>query len=234
MKKCFRCKDEKPLDDFCKDKNKNDSRSTQCRKCVSENKTDRCIKNSEYYKANKERIKQRDLLRNDIIIKKHRELYLKNSEIIKGKCSEYYTKNKDAINEKRRNKSAEEKSEINKFAVKYRKSNKIAAISAYTRGRIYSTLKSKGVKKKLKTIQYLGCDFEFLKRYIENQFKDGMSWDNYEKFGWHIDHIIPLASAKTESELIPLLHYTNLQPLWWYENLSKQDKLPHEYLKIAV
>jgi hypothetical protein len=48
-----------------------------------------------------------------------------------------------------------------------------------------------------------------------------MNWDNYSFRGWHIDHIIPLTSAKNEEELIKLCHYTNLQPLWAKDNLSK-------------
>lgn len=42
---------------------------------------------------------------------------------------------------------------------------------------------------------------------------------------WHFDHIIPLASAKTEEELIKLNHYTNFQPLWAEDNLKKGFKI---------
>jgi hypothetical protein len=49
-----------------------------------------------------------------------------------------------------------------------------------------------------------------------------MSWDN--KHLWHIDHIIPLSSAKTEDELKQLCHYTNLQPLWAADNIKKSNK----------
>lgn len=51
-----------------------------------------------------------------------------------------------------------------------------------------------------------------------------MSWGN--RHLWHIDHIIPLASAKDEESIINLCHYTNLQPLWKKDNQSKGSKMP--------
>jgi hypothetical protein len=48
-----------------------------------------------------------------------------------------------------------------------------------------------------------------------------MNFENYGKNGWHIDHIIPLSSASTEKEIIKLCHYSNLQPLWWDDNIRK-------------
>ena len=74
-------------------------------------------------------------------------------------------------------------------------------------------------------IDMLGCSYEDAFKHIENQFTEGMSWDNHTTDGWHIDHVIPLASAKTEEELKSLCHYTNLQPLWAEENLSKGAKV---------
>jgi hypothetical protein len=55
--------------------------------------------------------------------------------------------------------------------------------------------------------------------------KSGMNWNNWEQFGWHLDHIKPLSSAKSIEEMESLCHYTNLQPLWWRDNLSKSDKI---------
>lgn len=75
-------------------------------------------------------------------------------------------------------------------------------------------------KSKYKNI--FGCSVDFYKSYIESQFKEGMSWNNYGE--WHIDHIKPLGLAKTEKELKKLFHYKNVQPLWANENRKKGVK----------
>ena len=73
------------------------------------------------------------------------------------------------------------------------------------------------------TIKDLGCSIEQLKVYLEKQFKDDMSWENYGTFGWHIDHIVPLASfdLTDREQFLRACHYTNLQPLWAKDNLEK-------------
>jgi hypothetical protein len=76
-------------------------------------------------------------------------------------------------------------------------------------------------EKSIHTEQILGCTFEQLRQHIESQWIEGMNWDNWTQDGWHVDHIIPLASAKTEDEIYRLNHYTNLQPLWALDNKSK-------------
>lgn len=93
------------------------------------------------------------------------------------------------------------------------------------RGRVYNTLKVKGYKKNIKTEKILGASFKVVKSHIENQFKDGMNWNNNTRKGWHIDHIIPISSAKTEEELIKLFYYKNLQPLWARDNRKKGNKI---------
>ena len=49
-----------------------------------------------------------------------------------------------------------------------------------------------------------------------------MNWDNAGK--WHLDHIIPISSAKNEEDIIKLNHYTNFQPLWAIDNLTKGNR----------
>ncbi len=75
-------------------------------------------------------------------------------------------------------------------------------------------------------IKLTGCSIEYLKLYLEKQFQPKMSWDNYGKGSWHIDHIRPCSSfdLTNPEEQKKCFHYSNLQPLWEHDNLSKNDK----------
>lgn len=86
----------------------------------------------------------------------------------------------------------------------------------------------KGVyKKATKTENILGCSILQFIEHLQSLFTDGMTLENHGNCEecWHIDHKIPLATAKTEEEIIKLNHYTNLQPLWRDDNLSKGKKV---------
>lgn len=90
------------------------------------------------------------------------------------------------------------------------------------RDRIRVFIKAKGFVKLQSTKEMLGCDYPTLKLHIESQFVPGMSWENMGE--WHIDHKKPLSKAQTNEDVILLNHYTNLQPLWALENISKGRK----------
>lgn len=89
--------------------------------------------------------------------------------------------------------------------------------------RIYGSLRKGGFKKNGTAAEYLGCSKDEFIAYIEAQFRDGMSWDNRSE--WHLDHLIPLSTAKTSEEIKLLWHHTNLRPLWSHENLSKGKRI---------
>lgn len=91
------------------------------------------------------------------------------------------------------------------------------------RARLTSALDAKQWTKRSKFKQYIGCSLEELKVHLESLFTEGMTWENQGK--WHIDHIVPLSSAKTEEEMYKLCHYTNLQPLWALDNIKKSNKI---------
>ena len=64
---------------------------------------------------------------------------------------------------------------------------------------------------------------------IENKFKPGMTWNNYGRNGWHIDHIIPISLWEFETpqdrEFKQCWALCNLQPLWESENIAKLNKV---------
>ncbi len=74
-------------------------------------------------------------------------------------------------------------------------------------------------------VRDLGCTILELKAYLEARFLPGMTWKNHGLKGWHIDHIRPLTSfdLADRAQLLQAVHYTNLQPLWWQDNLRKAD-----------
>lgn len=84
----------------------------------------------------------------------------------------------------------------------------------------------KGKVKVGSAVKHLGCTPAEAKAHIESLFRDGMTWENQGRWGWHVDHVRPLSSFDlTDPEQFRAAsHYTNLQPLWWHENLTKHAK----------
>ena len=143
--------------------------------------------------------------------KEYRE---RNYEKRKETCKKYVENNKHKVNEYSK-----------KWKRNTRKINPIYRIISNVRERTKDYLNYKTYNQNSHISDVIGCSPKFLIEYLEQKFKDGMSWDNYGFYGWHIDHKIPLSSAKTEEEVYKLCHYTNLQPLWAEDNLKKGSKI---------
>lgn len=105
-----------------------------------------------------------------------------------------------------------------------RKNNPSVKICDNLRIRINVFLKLIKQPKTNKFNNYIGCTPSELKAHLESKFLPGMSWENHGTHGWHIDHIKPLSLAKNSDEAYQLCHYTNLQPLWAFDNISKNNK----------
>ena len=107
------------------------------------------------------------------------------------------------------------------------------------RCRIYNAIKRiSSVDKpriKYRTEAMIGCKVEELATHLEYKFKRGMNWDNHGQ-GWHIDHIIPCASfdLTDEKQMMQCFHYTNLQPLWAEDNLSKSDNITNGQMSLLI
>jgi hypothetical protein len=122
----------------------------------------------------------------------------------------------------------ENREKINKNYLEYEKKRKLIdpefKLLATLRSRLSNAVKQQNSTKNNTTIELLGCTVSFLKEFLETKFKEGMKWENHGE--WHIDHIKPCASFNLldEEEQKICFHYTNLQPLWALENLSKGCK----------
>lgn len=114
---------------------------------------------------------------------------------------------------------------MNEYQKKRRENNPEYRLMCSIRSRLSAFLKQKGFQKKSNTYEIVGCSPEELRNFIEDKWSDGMNWGNYgnKKGCWNIDHIKPLGVTKTLEEIYKVNHYTNLQPLWWDENLRKSD-----------
>lgn len=99
--------------------------------------------------------------------------------------------------------------------------NPQARLAHMLRSRFWTALRAVKTCRKASAVRDLGCTIAELRQHLEVQFKPGMTWENHGT--WHIDHIRPLASfdlVDPEQQRLAC-HYTNLQPLWAEENLSK-------------
>lgn len=220
VKACKKCKIEKPLNEFPKRKLSKDGYRNECKCCQKKyfNK---------YYENNVEIIKERS-----------RKYAQDNIKYVAEYQKQYRESNKEYIKEQKKKYAEDNRKDIKEYQKQYREANRenrreyerkrkqtdpLFKMKHNLRSRTYYAFKNKGYSKKTKTKEMLGVEWEVAKEHIENQFSDGMNWNNQGE--WHIDHCIPLASAKTEKELKNLCHYTNLQPMWAEENIRKGAKL---------
>jgi hypothetical protein len=139
----------------------------------------------------------------------------------------YRDLNKDKIKIVKKSYQRINRDKINKTKRNYRSYKRNAdvqyTLSESLRNRLRRSLSGTYVGS---VIEYLGCTVPELKTYLESKFQPGMNWDNYGYYGWHIDHIKPLASfdLTDREQLLEACHYTNLQPLWAIDNLRKGAK----------
>jgi len=225
MKVCKKCGLEKKYSEYYKDKKSKDGFRGSCKHCMSiyqlnidkehrkmicrKSRDKNIDKSKNYYKLNKETIKERRLVR-----------YHDNKEIEKAYAKEYSKNNRLKLNEYRR----EYEKERIKVDALYKFIKSIRSL-------IFISIKMRRYDKKSKTLTILGCTFDEFKNYIESKFEIWMNWSNYGKYTgeynetWQLDHIIPISSAKNETDVLKLNHYTNFQPLCSKINNEKSNRI---------
>ena len=176
----------------------------------------------EWYLANREMCIQRAAERKRKLRSPGREVLTPEQRIAKRKqyMLDYYEVNKDII--------------IQRWVETKKKYmlDPMYRTKEAMRQRVNSAFRLKGFTKRSKTFEIVGCTFDELASYIEDQFVNGMSWENRSE--WHIDHIVPLSVAKTEEELVKLGHYLNLRPLFAKDNFAKSDRMLDEFVPLRI
>ena len=186
------------------------------------------VKKAEYYQKNK-----------DIFHEKYKEYYKNNSDKLKeyqrhyrenniekvfNMRKAYRERNADIIKERKKEYGKKNRSKITAYYLNKRQSDPLFKLSTQIRGLIRMSLISHGYSKDSHTHEILGCDYETLWGHLKQTWKNnyGAEWNGED---YHIDHIIPLATAKTEQEVKDLCHYKNLQMLKPEDNLAKNKSL---------
>lgn len=167
----------------------------------------------------------------------NKKLLMTEAERLKLKLyfKEYYSKNKDKksqqhrehyLNNKEKYKISPEKRKIYRQNYNKTPENKIHKMIS---SGIYHSLKNKGISKGSRSFKLLGYSLQQLVFHLESLFLPGMTWDNYGKSGWEVDHKIPQSffdfSSTDDFGFMVCWSLENLQPMWGVDNWRKGDKI---------
>jgi hypothetical protein len=228
-KKCKYCKKE-----FVPKRNSMNFCCVKCNNAFNVRTPRQFLYNKKYRKDNNKKLKilqKNNYIKNKNKILKEAKLYREKNKDRINKWAEEYRKNNIELLRKRDKEYRENNYDkyINrsrKKYYKYMKENINFKLAHNLRSGLRRALQRLNAKKTYSVFKYLGCSLEYFKEYIFKQFKPGMTWKNWTKDTWHLDHKRPCASfdLRNEAERYICFNYKNLQPLWAVENLSKSDK----------
>ena len=231
LKVCSRCGEAKVSGDFGKCTAARDGLQAFCKKCQSQISKVWRASNVNKIKKNREGWRERNSEKERETVRAWQRAHPKKvRDIIKKWNSE----NKERIKVNKKIWELANPEKVKKNRNKYQKSrydrDENFKIRKTLRTRINSALRAQGASRTASAVKDLGCTIPEFKAYMEGLFKPGMTWDNHSLDGWHIDHIRPLVAfdlSDPEQQKLAC-HYTNLQPLWAEDNLSK-SKTPSHY-----
>ncbi len=194
----------------------------KCSACDKVLTLDNCVKNrpicKECYNAKTNNYKKNN---KEKVLQSHKEYHQANKEKIAKYYKGHYKDNKDTYLKNNQKWRSENREHIRKKENERFRQNPTLRLKRSCRVRIWDALKGK-YRKTHHSIEYVDCDVEFLKKWLEYNFEDGMTFDNYGPY-WHVDHVIPCAKfdLTDPNEIAHCFHWVNLKPMKGSENMSK-------------
>ena len=227
MKKCSSCKIKKSLKYFYKDKNTKSGYSYVCKEC------------------DKKRSKKRKKGPFEVFCKICEKKFISrisNGCFCSAECKNVYdverlkkfSKTKKGIEAKKKySKSDKRRNYIREYNFNKRRIDINFKINENISNAIRKCLNDSQTNKNKKHWEnIIEQNLLDILNYLENQFDENMSWNNYGIY-WQIDHIIPVSSYNFNLpfEIKKCWNKNNLRPLEKYQNNSKSNYLDVQLIK---
>ena len=167
-------------------------------------------------------------LNKETVHQQQKVYYENNKDKIKEYYKEHYTENKDKYMENNKKWREENRDKINEQMRDRMRNDVSLRLRKNLRKRLhYCIIKNKS------TMEYVGCDLDFLKSWLKYNFTEEMTFENYGSY-WHVDHVIPYArfNFEDENEIKTCFSWYNLQPLEASKNMSKHDTVNEQEVNI--
>lgn len=226
-KTCIGCKTEKCSDAFTRLASNIDGLAVYCKDCRRNNmKRQKEIRNTTPLDIDPVKVKKCHKCELDLQVSQY-GINFRCKDNLSNICNSCKPKSSWTVEKQRESEKKYRAANPEKMREKYKKQaqNPSRRLRDRLNKRIQQALLTKNVTKRNTTVNYIGCSIEFFKRWIEFQFIDDMSWTNMGK--WHLDHVKPCVAfdLTNEDEVLMCFNWTNIQPLWGPDNLSKSDKI---------
>jgi hypothetical protein len=230
MKRCIKCQEIKEIGYFPLDKKCNSGYSNRCMECRKKYLKEYNLKNPGVAKRAQKKYRDKNLdkcrEKSRLYVEKtnYNKIWYENNKERKLDSDKiWYENNKERKSASSKKWQEENKEQFkewrNNWTKEKRKNDYLFRLKENLKSSIRKSITERKFRKNTSSVNILGCSFNELRNYIESKFESWMTWENYGlyngelNYGWDIDHIIPLSSAKTEEGIVKLNHYTNLQPL---------------------
>lgn len=251
-KKCTKCKEIKFLDEFYLDKRNKNGHGSWCKVCMSNSsscwakanpgKVQKSVRKWE--KANPEKVREARRKRYNTNSETREKAYKRARRWAKANPKKVYA-NKSRwarINAKKIKERHQVWRKNNPDKIRKHKHKTYSKEYSDPCGRLNRNISSsvwfslKGNKKGAHWEDLVGYTLEKLRKHLEKQFTEDMSWGNYGE--WHVDHRIPVSvfnfTKPEHRDFKKCWALKNLQLMWAIDNIAKSNKIGKHFQPLLL